>query len=110
VSYQQALAEVVSQNVTAIEDELASAQAAWERTSSEAARLEDRIVFLKYLLEISRDAGYQAPAATEMTLHKAMVAVLRDTPVHKMKAGDRATSRACQLATGSLATNFASAA
>jgi hypothetical protein len=78
---------VTAAAINHIDESRPHARAALDRAKAEAAQLERTAAAYEWLLEL---AGEPSSAATDLTLHEAMVDVLEKAPLRMMRAGDLA--------------------
>jgi hypothetical protein len=89
MGYQDEIAEIVSKHAEEIRADLSRSREALERSKAEVAQFDRRVATYEWLLEVA-SPELLPPGTAGLTLHDAMVEVLRKAPQRMMRAGDLA--------------------
>lgn len=90
MGFAELVGEMASAHVEELQGDLDQARYALRDARARSAELERRVVALESLLELADKSRPVRPAA-KVTLHEAMVEVLRETPGGMLRAGDLAS-------------------
>lgn len=88
--YMNSLAHWATQNADAIERDLAAARDARERLARDLDAAAERVALLSALLSLRGGADVAEGSSARLSLHGAMVEVLKDAPERMMRARDLA--------------------
>ncbi len=90
MQYREQIGKVVDANIDELRGDLDQARHALQRARVEVDRLERQVAALEGLIELAHDQATTDPRPQGLTLHEAMVMVLKDAPGGMMRAGDLA--------------------
>jgi hypothetical protein len=90
MGYLADVSRVVAANIDELKGDLDHARHALLRARHDVDQLERQVASLEALLELASDRETSEGNSLRLTLHDAMVAVLRSTPGGRLRAGDLA--------------------
>ena len=86
-TYMDLVGDVISGHAQELRDDLDQARHALQHARSTSVELEHRVALLEGMLAMVEVSGVSEPAP-DLTLHEAMVEVLKEAPGEMLRAGD----------------------